>query len=95
MNNKYLSIAFLGVISFCGNSVYANSLTLQSMSDSEMSAITGQALMSLSFIAPTDAANLERQRAGGRQNIGFYRLGMEAELELNANIKKLQLGCGG
>ncbi|USA55594.1 hypothetical protein NDN13_10245 [Acinetobacter sp. C32I] len=88
-------MAFLGVISFCGNSVYANSLTLQSMSDSEMSAITGQALMSLSYIAPTDAANLERQRAGGSQNIGFYRLGMEAELELNANIKKLQLGCGG
>ncbi|MDC5073058.1 hypothetical protein NRA08_18460, partial [Acinetobacter baumannii] len=28
-------------------------------------------------------------------NVGFYKLGLEAELEINANIRKLQLGCGG
>lgn len=95
MKNTYLSMVFLGAIGFYTNSVHANSTTLQSMSDSEMSATTGQALMSLSYIAPNDTANLERQRAGGEQSVGFYKLGLEAKLELNANIRNLQLGCGG
>ena len=30
-----------------------------------------------------------------QRNISFYKLGLEAEMEINANIKKLQLGCGG
>ena len=63
---------------------------LQPLSDSELSEVNGQALMSLSYIAPTDTAN----KMSG-QGVGFYKMGMEAELELNANIKKLQLGCGG
>ena len=63
---------------------------MQSLTDHELSDVTGQSLMSLSFIAPTDQEN---KMAG--QNIGFYKLGVEADVELNANIKKLQLGCGG
>ncbi|SPL71092.1 hypothetical protein [Acinetobacter stercoris] len=39
--------------------------------------------------------NLETSRSGGDRTVGFYKLGLDAELELNANIKKLQLGCGG
>ena len=69
--------------------------TLQTLTDEQLSETTGQALMSLSYIAPTDTKNLETTRSGGATNIGFYKLGLEAELELNANIKKLQLGCGG
>ncbi|NNP68507.1 hypothetical protein [Acinetobacter sp. Ac_5812] len=95
MKNRLLPIFFLGTIGLCLNSTYATTNTMQSMTDSEMSATTGQALMSLSYISPTDAANLEKNRSGGDQAIGFYKLGMEAELELNLNIKKLQLGCGG
>lgn len=68
----------------------AQSASLQAMDDQALSDVTGQALMSLSYIAPTDSAN----KMSG-QGVGFYKLGMEAELELNANIKKLQLGCGG
>ncbi|MNN10814.1 hypothetical protein D3C81_1237480 [compost metagenome] len=64
------------------------------MSDSELSATRGQALMSMSYIAPTDSANLEKLR-DSNSNVGFYKLGLDADLELNANIKKLQLGCGG
>lgn len=91
----------IALISLSVSVAYANSTTLQSMSDEQLSDTTGQALMSLSYIAPTDATNLEAKRkdsAGniiGAKNIGFYKLGLEAELELNANIKKLQLGCGG
>jgi hypothetical protein len=64
-----------------------------------MSETTGQALMSLTYISPKDALNLESQRTGitdpSNGGIGFYKLGLEGTLELNLNIKKLQLGCGG
>lgn len=66
---------------------------LVSLSDAEMAETQGQALFNLSYLAPTDAANLEQARAGS--NIGFYKLGLEAEVELNINARKLQLGCGG
>ncbi|WP_332604222.1 hypothetical protein [Acinetobacter sp. ESBL14] len=95
MKNKGLSIIFLGMVGVFVNPAYATTSTLKSMTDSELSATTGQALMSLSYISPTDLANKEAQRAGGDKTIGFYKLGLEAEMELNVNIKKLQLGCGG
>ena len=70
------------------NSLYLESLT--QLNDSELSDVHGQALMSLGYIAPNDSVNKMQG-----QGVGFYKLGLEAELELNANIKKLQLGCGG
>ncbi len=62
------------------------------MSDGELSNVEGQALFNLSYLAPSDNQNLMKTRGG---DIGFYRLGLEAEVELNANIRNLQLGCGG
>jgi len=91
--SRHLAIFLLG--SSCLNFAYATTSTLKSMTDSELSATTGQALMSLSYISPTDLANKEAQRPGGDNSIGFYKLGLEAEMELNVNIKRLQLGCGG
>ena len=90
----------LTVGGFFLNAAYANnSTTLHSLTDSEMSAATGQALMSLTYISPKDNLNLESQRTGisnpSSGGVGFYKLGLEGTLELNANIKKLQLGCGG
>ena len=92
---KPLYLTLFTLSAFAMPLTHATSTTLVSLSDEQLSEATGQALMSLSYIAPTDTANLERQRVGGNTNIGFYKLGLEAELELNANIKKLQLGCGG
>lgn len=63
---------------------------LKMMSDEELSATNGQALLSMSYIDPNDGANNMRGKG-----VGFYKLGMEADIELNANIKHLQLGCGG
>lgn len=63
---------------------------MKQLSDSELSQVRGGALMSLGYTAPNDATN---SMVG--QGIGFYKLGMEAEIQLNANINKLQLGCGG
>lgn len=73
--------------------LYASSMV--DLTDDELSKVQGQALMSLSYISPVDTKNLESNRSGSSKDIGFYKLGMEAEIELNANIKKLQLGCGG
>ncbi|RFC82252.1 hypothetical protein C9E89_017635 [Acinetobacter sichuanensis] len=55
--------------------------SLVAMTDEELSETQGQALYSLN-----------RQDQGG---LSFYTLGMEANIGLNANIKNLQLGCGG
>ncbi|MCU4640580.1 hypothetical protein [Acinetobacter courvalinii] len=60
---------------------------LVEMNDSELSAARGQALLSLGYTAP-DTSN-------ALKNFGYYKLGLEAKLELNANIRGLQLGCGG
>lgn len=72
------------------HSATASSVQLTAMSDQELSETNGQALLSLSHIAPNDSSN----KMSGK-GIGFYKLGLEADLELNANIKNLQLGCGG
>ena len=90
---KYLNVALLVFSGLTMASSYA--ATLQPLSDQQLSETTGQALMSLSYLAPTDTTNLEARRAGGDSSVGFYKLGLEATVELNANIKKLQLGCGG
>lgn len=87
---KSLHAAILALGSLYFSSAYAGS-TLVPMSDAELSATRGQALMSMSYIAPTDAAS----NSSTNGNMGFYRLALDAQLELNANIKKLQLGCGG
>ena len=90
---KYLNVVLL-ILSGLGIST-AQAATLQALTDEQLSEMTGLALMSLSYTSPTDASNLESKRDGGAKNIGFYKLGLEADLELNVNIKKLQLGCGG
>ena len=90
---KKLNIALLAYCSLGTSLSFAG--TMQTMTDEQLSASVGQALMSLSYISPQDIKNLEANRTGGDKNVGFYKLGMEAEVELNANIKKLQLGCGG
>lgn len=64
------------------------------LTDNELAEETGQALFNLSYLAPGDTGNPAANNSGGT-NTGFYTLGMEGDLALNANIKNLQLGCGG
>lgn len=92
----YLAIAMLSVMNTSIHAAVDSKLT--ALNDQELAAESGQALFNLSFTAPTDATNLMNgKNIGGTSvgNIGFYKLGMEAEIELNANIRNLQLGCGG
>lgn len=59
------------------------SYAMTSLDDQSLSDVTGQALFTLT--KETDST----------QSLDFFKLGFQAELALNANIKSLQLGCGG
>lgn len=85
-SGRYWSLMLAGLLAT--QLTYAHTSTFQAMSETEMSDSVGQALFDLSYISPADQGN-------PNGNIGFYRLGIEADIELNANIGKLQLGCGG
>ncbi len=61
---------------------------LKPMSEDQLSRITGQALFVSDKISPTGAT-------GSPTDFTFYRMGLDVELALNANIDKIQLGCGG
>jgi hypothetical protein len=65
-----------------------SSAAITKMNDSELEAVSGQSLFNLQYISPATAGN-------PNGDMGFYRLGLEGTLALNANIKTLQLGCGG
>lgn len=89
MRKKFNHALLLSSV-LCSPQLMAHQTGLVSLNDQELSEVEGQALLSLSYIDPRDSANMMRG-----QGVGFYKLGLEADLELNANIRKLQLGCGG
>ena len=60
-------------------------MAMQPMSDEEMGAVSGQALLMMDM----------REGEGVSKDLNFYRAGLDAVVELNANFEKLQLGCGG
>lgn len=74
------------------------------LDDNELSKIEGQALLNMSVqqgksvsaiqVDPTDPSK-QITTTINQSNISFYKLGLNAEMELNTNIRKLQLGCGG
>lgn len=57
---------------------------MSEMTPEEMSAVNGQGLIISDQIAGAPGSDLT-----------FYRAGLDAKLEMNVNIDKLQLGCGG
>lgn len=78
------------VSSIATTSLASNTKDFVALTDDQLSEVEGQALMSLSYIGPNDQVNPMRGN-----NMGFYKLGFESLVEVNANIRKLQLGCGG
>ncbi|WP_425915576.1 hypothetical protein [Acinetobacter sp. TSRC1-2] len=60
----------------------------KSLSDTELAKVDGQALLNFS----KDAYSYT---TAGSETVNFFKLGLDAEMELNTNIKSLQLGCGG
>lgn len=55
------------------------------LDDKELSQQTGQALFMMD----------KTTRATGADTFTFYKMGLDAVMDINTNIKKLQLGCGG
>lgn len=53
------------------------------MKDEQLSEVTGQALLQMAKTEGQDVSS----------DVTFYKAGLDAELELNMNIEKLQLGC--
>ena len=72
----------------------SQSYAMTALNDEELSEVEGQSLMNLEFQQGTNTTDAQG-KTYNQSNIGFYKLALSAELELNANIKKLQLGCGG
>src|SRR5699024_6391072 len=58
------------------------------LEDNEMAEVTGQSLLVADYIAPSGATN-------SQTDFHYYRTGSDALVEMNMNIDKLQLGCGG
>lgn len=90
MKKIYKSKLALGILTtIMSTSIFATS-QMHELTDSELSEQTGQALLSLGFTGPSGTGV-----GATTSDYGFYKLGLEAKVELNANIKNLQLGCGG
>jgi hypothetical protein len=79
---------YLGLSVMLGMTSLSQVSAMQPLSDIDLANRVGQALLNLNYVAPNASGN-------PNTNIGFYRLGFNADLNLNANIAKLQLGCGG
>ena len=60
------------------------------LSDTDMSNEVGQALLGMSYTAPSATGT-----GATTTDYGYYKVGLEAKMELNLNIRSLQLGCGG
>lgn len=63
-------------------------LAMVPLEDNELAEVTGQSLLVADYIAPSGAS-------GSATDFHYYRMGLDALVELNMNIDKLQLGCGG
>lgn len=69
--------------------------TLKELSESDLSEVSGQAAIYSTYVAPGQDGNNNAVDGSTTANVGFFRLGLNATIDLNANIQHLQLGCGG
>ncbi|MZR63072.1 hypothetical protein [Alcanivorax sp. DP30] len=83
-----VSVVFMTVI--CPLQTLASS-SMKALEESEMRAISGQGLILNDHISGTELAGSNEYSSP----FDFYRMGLNGRLELNMNISKLQLGCGG
>lgn len=64
-----------------------SAFALQALDDDTLRTETGQAAFYTSYIDPSASGNTSA--------LGFFSLGLQGTVSLNANINHLQLGCGG
>ncbi len=66
---------------------------MHELDDGALSLTTGQSAFFTDYIPPSTTYNIAEP--GINADIGFFTLGLQGTVELNANINRLQLGCGG
>ncbi|MDF1780442.1 MAG: hypothetical protein P1U67_04020 [Alcanivoracaceae bacterium] len=66
---------------------------MTALTDEGLAEVAGQGLFVSDYIAPNSLTGAGA--TGGNTDFGFYRMGLDVEVAMNANIDKLQLGCGG
>ena len=84
MNKSLISILITATLGL------SQSYAMTALNDEELSEVEGQSLLNLEFQQGTNTTDAQG-KAYNHSNIGCYKLARSAELELNANIKKLQL----
>lgn len=90
-NHKFL---FLLTILLVGLSAYLPAQAqLQEVSDIDLGRQTGQGLLDFTTIVP--GSNGAASAPSVDNGLTFYRMGLNAQLDMNSNINHLQLGCGG
>lgn len=67
-----------------------HAISMTSLNDEELGDVTGQALFVSDY-----TSGVGTNDGNPFNEFGFYRMGLDVELALNANIDKLALGCGG
>lgn len=88
MNAKGINKKVLGaMVAVAMTGSLSSAYAMKPLTDKELAATQGQSLFSLGYTPPSST--------NPNVNTGFYKLGIEASLELNANAKTMQLGCGG
>ena len=87
------SKALVFLASFSGFMTSAHAM--QALDDEQLSLQTGQAAFYTNYIGTSDLSNPNNGSNGNSSNVGFYTLGLNGTVQLNANINRLQLGCGG
>lgn len=75
------ALAIMIPLAFLLTFIVSGAGAMTEMRDAELSNVSGQALMQMG-----------KTETGG---LAFYKAGLDAEVELNMNIEKLQLGCTG
>jgi hypothetical protein len=97
MNRKHLVTRYSQVLMCLATLswIQAPANAMQTLDDQQLSQATGQSAFFTNYIGPTDLGNPNGTVTGSTANIGFYTLGLNGTLSLNANINHLQLGCGG
>ena len=77
------------------SSGFANTRGIVEMDDADMSGALGQAgsLILTDTITPNSLTG--SGTAGTYANFTYHRMGLDGKLDFNANMSKLQLGCGG
>lgn len=86
-----MRLLVLTLVLLVGQSSWALTSSMQPLDDNELRTVSGRGLIVSDYIQGDSLANPNQYSTP----FDFYRIGLDGEMELNLNISKLQLGCGG